>query len=179
MKESYDEFRKSLITLAETNVYYSTSQIPELKNIETLIKSINNDATYSTFIKMLMDISKISQTVDRLVDQKTHKVKDFKFISQGKNISKISTEEISKSLIYKNLENREIKKLTSSSIQVIENMSNFPYTVDETVFEGGVSNSIRINIENYEHTKIPTMRFLNKYSYFKTQHKIVILIKNI
>jgi hypothetical protein len=123
-----------------------------------------------------MDMSKIAQTLDRLLDRKDHKSKTYYFTFGFKNLSKISSDEIANSQLYKEAENKLNKVLISEPIQIVENMSSYPYTIEETVFDQGFYNSIRIKIKNYEHSKIPTMKFINKFSYLKSQNKLVILI---
>jgi hypothetical protein len=123
-----------------------------------------------------MDISNINQYVDSLMINNKHKMKSSKFISDINNLSKITKNQILNSQICKNVKNTTVKKTTSSSIEIVENISNFPYTIDETVYDDKDYSSIRIKIKYYKYGKVPTIKFLNKYSYLRSQHNLIILI---
>ncbi len=156
-----------------TNVYSNTTQIEELINIKKLKYDNEKYPHLSSLVKVLLDINKISHTLDVLKDKDSTTI-NLNIMPGLKNISRICMNDIWTSYIYiLKKQSLQKDKINFGNISVLKNLSSFPYTINKCVYVGEEGVSVIINTHYYEHTKIPTMKIKNKFSNLKGQHKIV------
>ena len=176
LKENFDEFKIFIQTLAEMNLYYSTNQIDELSNIDNIPETLDEYPKMSSFIKLYMDLSKISNTIDTKVNKDKTKYKKQYFTKDIKNISKLTTDEILNSRIievYSSIKPTKIEK--NSDVEVVKNSSSFPFYIDESILIDKEINNIKLKKVRYYDSRIHSTKLLNKFSFLRGLHKLVII----
>jgi hypothetical protein len=144
------------------------------------INSIENNPGLKASIKILMDISKIASVIDTEVLRKQFNIslkkESIAFTKNMRNLSTLSKEEIINSKVFKSfLASYRYLDYTNTIKDSIMYLPNYPYHLDNAIFQNGDFINIALKKQKYEGTTITTLKYLNKYSHLKSSYKSIII----
>jgi hypothetical protein len=166
-------------------IYYTSRQLEDLNDLFDSNKQtqlLETKPHYTTLLKVLMDVAKISHTIDKKILKTKHNItmmknKEQPFVDNIKNLSRINEEEITMSLVYKTFsEKYDLFDFSNNNVKdSVMSLPSFPYYIDNVIYLDGRFANIVLFKQKYEGNKIMTMPFLNKVIYLRQQYNSLVI----